>query len=213
MSVPVDTLIANKELLDRFHSDEAYNYGRELVAPDVDVLELIVRFINEFLNELFGTYNIHLNVKSFLAIVGAFLILALSFLLYKNRNRMFMRVGTAADDSIPHEDTIYGIDFESVVRDALARKDYKLAVRMLYLQTLRRLADQDVIDWQPHKTPSQYVEEVCDGDFKSFTELFVRVRYGNYPASEEMIPKVRQWQENVFYRILDQSEKMKGTEG
>ena len=39
------------------------------------------------------------------------------------------------------EDTIYGVDFSGGIADALSRSDYREAVRLLYLQTLKQLSD------------------------------------------------------------------------
>ena len=46
------------------------------------------------------------------------------------------------------EDTIYGVDFAERIAYALARTDYREAVRLLYLQTLKQLSDGKRIDWQ-----------------------------------------------------------------
>ena len=61
------------------------------------------------------------------------------------------------------EDTIYGVDFSGGIADALSRSDYREAVRLLYLQTLKRLSDEKRIDWQPYKTPTQYINEEGQG--------------------------------------------------
>ena len=78
------------------------------------------------------------------------------------------------------EDTIYGVDFSGGIADALSRSDYREAVRLLYLQTLKRLSDEKRIDWQPYKTPTQYINEVRIPVFRQLTNHFLRVRYGNF---------------------------------
>ena len=46
------------------------------------------------------------------------------------------------------------------IADALCPTDYREAVRLLYLQTLKQLSDGKRIDWQLYKTPTQYIYEV-----------------------------------------------------
>ena len=84
------------------------------------------------------------------------------------------------------EDTIYGVDFAERIADALARTDYREAVRLLYLQTLKQLSDGKRIDWQLYKTPTQYIYEVRLPAFRQMTNHFLRVRYGNFEATETL---------------------------
>lgn len=70
------------------------------------------------------------------------------------------------------EDTIYGVDFVRGIADALSRSDYREAVRLLYLQTLKQLSDEKRIDWQLYKTPTQYVYEVRMPAFRQLTNHF-----------------------------------------
>ena len=95
------------------------------------------------------------------------------------------------------EDTIYGVDFSGGIADALSRSDYREAVRLLYLQTLKRLSDEKRIDWQPYKTPTQYINEVRMPVFRQLTNHFLRVRYGNFEATEELFDSMKSLQEEI----------------
>ena len=86
------------------------------------------------------------------------------------------------DGYIVEEDNIYGIDFPSTIDQALKVGNYREAVRLVYLQTLRHLSDAGKIDWQPAKTPSQYLNEYNGRPFHHLTTTFVRIRYGGYDA-------------------------------
>ena len=70
------------------------------------------------------------------------------------------------------EDTIYGVDFPGGIAEALSRRDYREAVRLLYLQTLKQLSDAERIDWQLYKTPTQYLNEVRLPAFRQLTNHF-----------------------------------------
>ena len=68
----------------------------------------------------------------------------------------------------------------------ISRQNYREAVRLLYLQTLKQLSDAERIDWQLYKTPTQYINEVRLPAFRQLTNHFLRVRYGNFEATEEL---------------------------
>ena len=90
------------------------------------------------------------------------------------------------------EDTIYGIDFDAIISQALGREDYREAIRMIYLRTLKALSDSQQIDWQPFKTPSQYVREFDAAAFRTLTSHFLRVRYGYFEATRQLCDEVEQ---------------------
>jgi hypothetical protein len=48
------------------------------------------------------------------------------------------------------------------------------------------LSDSGRIDWQLFKTPTQYTTEVASTDFRELTTHFLRVRYGNFEATEAL---------------------------
>ena len=49
-----DTLSCDTLQLSLWRSDGAYDYGRELVAPRVNLMEWLLQQINDFFNSLFG---------------------------------------------------------------------------------------------------------------------------------------------------------------
>lgn len=71
-----------------------------------------------------------------------------------------------------HEDTIYGVDFDFEIKRAMERKDYRESIRLLYLQTLKLLSDEGRIDWQPYKTPTEYIYEVKQEALRRLFQAF-----------------------------------------
>ena len=70
-------------------------------------------------------------------------------------------------------------------------------MRLLYLQTLKRLDEEGRIDWQLYKTPTQYIYEVKSPAFRQLTHHFLRVRYGNFEADETLFRTMRSLQDEV----------------
>ena len=57
--------------------------------------------------------------------------------------------------------------------------------------------DEKRIDWQLYKTPTQYVYEVRMPAFRQLTNHFLRVRYGNFEATEALFHVMQSLQEEV----------------
>ena len=125
-----------------------------------------------------------------MALATLVLLAVLGWLIYKYRPGLFGGKKEKALDYELEEDTIYGIDFDEALREAIARKDYREAVRLKYLQTLKQLTENECIDWQLHKTPTQYTYEFANEDFLRMTRHFLRIRYGNFDATPEIYEDV-----------------------
>lgn len=74
------------------------------------------------------------------------------------------------------------------MEDAVTERNFRLAVRLLYLQTLKRLTDAGWIAYKPDKTNQQYVYELTSSplqaDFERLTRQFEFVWYGDFPINE-----------------------------
>lgn len=181
-----DTLSCDTTLFHQYRADEAYDYARELQAPELDWTSWLIQKIGDFFSDIFdydGDLDFRMVVYIFLGLVVVGLI---AFLLYRYQFKLFGRAGKIANED-DEEDNIYGVDFDAVYAKAMAQKDYYKAVRIVYLRTLRWLSDGNKISWQLYKTPTQYTHEFLSAEFQRMTTVFMRVRYGNYEASEELV--------------------------
>ncbi|MBO1363440.1 DUF4129 domain-containing protein [Prevotella sp. A2931] len=191
-----DTLTCDTLLLHRFRTDEAYNYARELQAPDQNVLQWFTRLLDRWLHDVFSiSSDTDLRVFIYIALALAFVGL-IGRLLWRHKLRLFSRSGAIVTPD-EDEDNIYGVDFDGELARAMARKDYYRAVRMVYLRTLRHLADLKKIDWQLYKTPTRYAHEYPVADFRRMTHCFTRVRYGNYPADATLVETLLRYENAI----------------
>ena len=175
-SNPSDTLVIDTARLQVWRRDDDYAYGREVVPSQDSLMDWVALWI------CIG-----------LAALGAVLV----FLLWKHPE-LFARSGRRKPMEYEvTEDTIYGIDFPSEIEKALENENFREALRLMYLQTLKSLSDYHQIEWQPFKTPTQYTFEFRQADFKRMTSLFVRVRYGGFGADKDMIRDMHNLQASV----------------
>lgn len=199
LPIIADTLRVDTAVLLGLQQNPDYEYSRDIMNPDTSILELIGRQINKWLSSFFYSEGYETYAPWIYGIFAFVVIVAVGcFLWYRHpgffrRNRSKSRLAYTIE-----EDTIYGIDFERVIADATARGDWYEAVRALYLQTLKALSDAGRIDWQAHKTPTQYTKEADNEPFRLLTHHFMRVRYGNFTASHPLFDELLSLQRQVL---------------
>ncbi|MDR0938002.1 MAG: DUF4129 domain-containing protein [Mediterranea sp.] len=181
-----DTLTRDTTLIATWQSDASYDYNRELMAPRLNIFEWLSRTFFDTLRSLFGSRFADEYGYGIMLCVGIVIFALIAWFVYKKNPGMFMRDRKRGLDYSVDEDTIYGVDFGKAIAEALKRQNFREATRLLYLQTLKQLSDGNHIDWQPYKTPTEYLREVRHPDFRALTNHFLRVRYGNFEATEEL---------------------------
>lgn len=83
------------------------------------------------------------------------------------------------------EDEIEGIDFNTLIAEAVDSGRYRTAVRLHYLRSLKALQDKQMIKWRSEKTNYEYLQELNPGPirkvFTDLTRLFEYIWYGEFP--------------------------------
>lgn len=194
---PADTLVCDTAQIAAWQSDPAYDYNRELLTPDINIFEWLFKRFGEFLRKIFGSRFAEEYSGIILVCMALLILLLIIWFLYKKRPELFLFSRKNALPYTVEEDTIYGVDFQGGIANALARQDYRESIRLLYLQTLKQLSDKGCIDWQLYKTPTQYIYEVKTSAFRQLTNHFLRVRYGNFEATEALYHAMRSLQEEI----------------
>ena len=186
-----DTLVIDSAQIAQWQTQQNFDYSRELAGGGMTFTEWMMAQINELLRDLFGQAWRSDYTWWGLAIVGAVVVGIGIWYVWRFHPGLFMR---QRDERTYEEmeDTIYGIDFDAIISQALGREDYREAIRMIYLRTLKALSDSQQIDWQPFKTPSQYVREFDAAAFRTLTSHFLRVRYGYFEATRQLCDEVEQ---------------------
>jgi hypothetical protein len=93
-------------------------------------------------------------------------------------------------------ENIHDIPYENAIRQAIQAKNYTLATRLMYLQSLKLLCDKNLVIWHENKTNWQYVFELKNeklrNSFRTITHIFEYVQYGNMPLNEEKFTVVQE---------------------
>lgn len=181
--------------LNDYRNDRDYQYHRELkpaASPWAAFLDWFWRKLEPFFASKSYRY---LWQYVFLAAMAGLVI----WLLYK-ANVLGLALGSRATHAaLPYDtrsENIHEIHFGDQLDAALQQRNYRLAVRLLYLQTLKHLTDRGLIDWQPNKTNRSYVYELSNPsirrDFETLTRQFEYVWYGEFPLSAERFEPLRE---------------------
>jgi hypothetical protein len=64
------------------------------------------------------------------------------------------------------EDNLRDADFDPLLQASLRNKDYKTAIRILFLKALAQLDEEQRIRWKKQKTNYEYLKELKDDDLK-----------------------------------------------
>lgn len=124
-------------------------------------------------------------------IIAVLVLLGTLIFLYLKRNGYIFSNGkskTVSGDESKETDALEVNDYDKQIQAAISERKYRLAVRLLYLQTLRILADGQRIIYRPDKTNAAYLRELSPTPFyKPFARLtldYEYIWYGELPVDD-----------------------------
>ena len=183
-SVSGSTLQELESDKDLFYPTEA----TESVSWWTRLLALLAAVIN-WITQTLGMTNSN-TVMNIIYFVSTVIVVWLIWRLFLSKyDWIFGSAGKAGikDYSVANEN-IHEIDYEKAIQEALGSNDFRLAVRLIYLRTLKLLSDREVIHYQEGKTNNEYTREVSETEYgSSFVSLsyhFNYLWYGHFEAGK-----------------------------
>ncbi len=191
-----DTRQFNDAELDEFRTDSDFDYLQQ--APGKSLWDRFMNYLNNLWNYLFPDGDESWMEFIFRAIIYIIVTATVVYIAYKLVMMRFSRVVKKQDDSSLQveisEENIHHLDFDGLVREALENKNYRLAIRLRYLQTLKLLADNKVIAWEPYKTNHEYSYEIQKREtrlaFDRISYYFDYAWYGDFTVDKVHYEKV-----------------------
>ena len=111
---------------------------------------------------------------------------------------------TQPDDDLLGEN-IFTIPYKDLLDKAYREGNYRLAVRILYLQTLKILSDRQMIRFQPEYTNIHYLMQLANTDYQQDFSVITRhyeyVWYGKFTISKELYEKLSSDFDKIQKRI------------
>lgn len=91
-------------------------------------------------------------------------------------------------------ENIHEINFDTELENVLAQHNYRLAIRLLYLKSLKQLNDAGLINWQLNKTNSAYIAELQNAErrqeFSQLTRQFEYAWYGEFAIDAQVYQNI-----------------------
>ena len=173
-----------------------YEYGYDPEPPTGFLDEIWQRFLRWLFDFLYSSST--RTGRDWLQII--FVAAIVVFVIYKflgmDKMGLFKRKSDRV--SLPYDtlyEDIHAIDFQEAIEEASRQRNFRLAVRLLYLRALKTLTDQELISWQINKTNRTYVYEITEPSlrrrFEQLTSSFEYVWYGDFPVNEERYQEIK----------------------
>lgn len=153
---------------------------------------LLVRLLNGFFSWIADLFGIQLSPETLAVleiIVYALLIALVIYILvrvlvgndatsfFRNKKKLVAPLNI-------QEEHIDNIDLDRYIQEALATKNYRLAIRYMYLRSLKQLSLHNIIHWHFDKTNSDYYQEIenetLKNSFKRVSHVYDYVWYGEF---------------------------------
>jgi hypothetical protein len=141
-----------------------------------------------------------------LFLLGAVLLYAIVRIIVTNRLQLFYRPpkrmtpGNPGAEEVTPED-----DLEGQLTHFMQTKDYRQAVRHLYLKTLRLLNDREMIRYHPESTNQEYWQQLSatpqGRPFRNLIAIYENVWYGEFPLGDALFVRLHQYFEE-FYKSV-----------
>lgn len=107
------------------------------------------------------------------------------------------------------DENIHEMDFDQLINEARAKQNYRRAVRLLYLQSLKKLTDKGLIAWKIDKTNHEYEQELVDNvlhsSFQELTSRFEHICYGDFRIDQALFAQT----EPLFQQFNSQLAQQK----
>jgi hypothetical protein len=174
----------DQDRMDSYRQQRAFHYDKQ-VPQNENFLARLWRLFWETVYRALNGSQMGGAVKYVVWALGA---VALVFLIVKVSGmdlQIFMRAPRAVEIMYTEsEDNIHEIDFDQEIDRAVAQANYRVAVRLYYLYSLKKLNDRELISWQPDKTNLMYLRELGDEQkraaFSRLTNRFEYIWYGGF---------------------------------
>lgn len=180
---------------------EKYRQQKDFIYDDVlpqseSLWDRLKKWIWDLVNQLFQNESSSQILKY---LVLAALVALLAYFILKAAGldlKMFSKKSKTI--AIPYHETeenIHEINFPEEIEKASASGNYRLAVRLFYLLSLKRLSDAQLIHWLPEKTNLQYQSELKNElqrqQFSQLTRQFEYVWYGEFMIDKEIFQEYK----------------------
>lgn len=197
-----------------YNDDEAWRYDRDKTTETKSEPTVFDRMWNGFWENVLesmqgGNHERKFNPWTILWILIIVAIIVLVILKLTNTGVSTLFSGRAhkaeKTDATLEDVDIHAIDYEKQIAEAISKRDYRLAVRLWFLRTLKSFSDKELVNWKIDKTNSDYYYELSgtayQKEFGEVSNVYDYIWYGEFPVDESSYSKAEGKFRDLFGKI------------
>jgi hypothetical protein len=202
----VDVRILSEDILDKYKNDPAFNYESGPEEAD-DWITKIRNWINQQLALLRSSkaYSTLLDYLYYGIMILALILIIRGLIKADRRGLLFGKVNSNEIKIIESDEDISQLNFDELISSAIENKQYKLAIRYLFLKSLKLLSEKGLIELRNNKTNYQYLSEIKNNQiadlFRNTTSSFEWIWYGDFPINDAIL-KSSQNEFNKLFSLI-----------
>jgi len=188
----VEVRLLSEDKIENFKNDPDFNYDLNQAEAE-DWITKIKNWINQQLANIFSseTYSTVMDYFYYGLMIIALILIIRGLIKADRRGLIFGKVNNKILQGTEYEEDLSSTDFDELIRSAIETKNYKLAIRYLYLKSLHLLANQEIIELKENKTNYQYLSEIKNNQiakaFQNTINIFEWAWYGEFPVDENIL--------------------------
>lgn len=196
LAIAIDSsMVVQKQFSEDFsHKYSGNDFDYNTIEGEAE--NFLGRAIEWFFNKIGQIFGFNLSSEMYQVIkfiVYALLIVFALYILVKllvgnNASSFFGRQSKLVAPLNIQEEHIENVDLDSYIKNALKEENYRLAIRFMYLKSLKLLSLNNIIDWHFEKTNRDYYEEIESLDlkenFKKASYLYDNIWYGEFALNK-----------------------------
>jgi len=192
----VDVRLLSEDIFEKYKSDPEFNYDGGPKEAD-DWITKIKNWINQQLATIWSskTYSTILDYFYYGLMIAALILIIRGLIKADRRGLLFGKTISNEIKMIESEEDISQLNFDELVAAAIESRQYKLAVRYLFLKSLKLLSEKGIVELRNNKTNHQYLTEIKNNKislaFQIATSRFEWVWYGDFPVDERFLKTSR----------------------
>ena len=188
----IDVRFLSETILEQYKNDPAFNYDNNQEEAE-DWITKIKNWINQQLTLLRSSkaFSTALDYFYYALAILALILIIRGLIKADRRGLLFGKVSNNQIKIIESEEDINQINFDELITAAIENKQYKLAIRYLFLKSLKLLSERKLIELRNNKTNNQYLLEIKNSQiasaFQDTTFRFEWIWYGDFPVDEDIM--------------------------
>ena len=195
------------EDLRSIYNSEEFNYQVD-ESVGVNLLERFINWLFHILQDLFGIevppgiQSLLTNLIYILLLISAIYFIV-KLLVGKESLSFFQKKHSQISSLQIDEEEWDQIDLDELLTKALDSKNYRLAIRYLYLKTLKELTLQNLIQFHAEKTNSDYLYEIKDRKakllFQKISYAYEYIWYGEFEIDKDGFNQAKSSYDQLIY--------------